>query len=102
MNLVVLVDSDNAFVGVLGKIEAHRRGALHRALSVSVSDSDRLRSMLPGPGLWLLGCTPEAILARSILRFQFGGILYRYNTWSTKKRATPKMTSSCARPLTVR
>ena len=37
--LVVLVDSDDASVGVLGKIEVHQRGVLHRALSVSISDS---------------------------------------------------------------
>ena len=36
--LVVLVNSDDALVGVLGKIEAHQRGALYRALSVSISD----------------------------------------------------------------
>jgi isopentenyl-diphosphate delta-isomerase len=37
--LIVLVDSDIASVGVLGKFEAHQRGTLHRALSVSISDS---------------------------------------------------------------
>lgn len=38
-DFVLLVDSNDTRVGVLGKIEAHRRGVLHRAFSVSVSDS---------------------------------------------------------------
>jgi isopentenyl-diphosphate delta-isomerase len=37
--LVVLVDNADACVGILGKMEAHQRGALHRAISVSLNDS---------------------------------------------------------------
>jgi isopentenyl-diphosphate delta-isomerase len=61
--LVVLVDSDDALVGVLGKIEAHRRGALHRALSVSISDSSgrlllqkRALAKYHSGGLWTNTC----------------------------------------------
>ena len=62
-NLVVLVDSDDALVRVLGKIEAHQRGILHRALSVSISDSNgrlllqkRALAKYHSGGLWTNTC----------------------------------------------
>lgn len=61
--LVVLVDSDDAEVGVLGKMEAHRRGVLHRALSVLVSDGEgrllvhkRAATKYHSGGLWTNTC----------------------------------------------
>ena len=61
--LVVIVDSSDTGVGVLGKIEAHRRGTLHRAFSVLVSDSDgrlllqkRALSKYHSGGLWTNTC----------------------------------------------
>lgn len=61
--LVVLVDSANTHVGVTSKIEAHRRGTLHRAFSVSISDSvgrlllqRRAPSKYHSGGLWTNTC----------------------------------------------
>jgi len=42
---VILVDENDAEVGIMEKIEAHRRGLLHRAISVFIMDSK---------GRWLL------------------------------------------------
>ena len=38
-NLVVLVDEQDNFVGTCEKMEAHRKGYLHRAFSVFVFDT---------------------------------------------------------------
>jgi isopentenyl-diphosphate delta-isomerase len=37
---LVLVDEDNREVGVMNKLEAHKRGLLHRAISVFVFDAE--------------------------------------------------------------
>lgn len=42
---VILVDSDNNVVGIMDKMEAHKKGLLHRAISVFIVDSG---------GRWLL------------------------------------------------
>ena len=59
----MLVDSADTRVGVLGKIEAHRRGRLHRAFSVLVSDSagclllqKRAPTKYHSGGLWTNTC----------------------------------------------
>lgn len=44
-NQVILVDNDNNVLGAMEKMEAHRKGVLHRAISVFVFDSQ---------GRWLL------------------------------------------------
>ena len=44
-NIVLLVDADNNPIGEMEKIEAHRRGIMHRAVSVLVFDPE---------GRWLL------------------------------------------------
>jgi isopentenyl-diphosphate delta-isomerase len=60
---VVLVDSADTQIGVLDKMEAHRRGTLHRAFSVSVSDGKgrlllqkRARGKYHSGGLWTNTC----------------------------------------------
>ena len=60
---VVLVDAEDRVVGTMAKLEAHRRGLLHRAVSVFVRDSsDRLllQQRAPGKyhsgGLWTNTC----------------------------------------------
>lgn len=60
---VVLVDGDDNPIGSIGKIDAHRIGALHRAISVFVFDSsDRLLlqrralSKYHSGGLWSNTC----------------------------------------------
>jgi isopentenyl-diphosphate delta-isomerase len=37
--MVVLVDEDNQVLGYLGKLEAHKTGLLHRAISVIIFNS---------------------------------------------------------------
>ncbi len=61
--LVVLVDSADTCVGVLEKMEAHRRGTLHRAFSVSVNDGEgrlllqkRASGKYHSGGLWTNTC----------------------------------------------
>ncbi len=56
---VVLVDGDDHAVGTMGKIQAHREGQLHRALSVFVFNNEgelllqkRADSKYHSPGLW--------------------------------------------------
>lgn len=60
---VMVVDSADTRVGVPGKMEAHRHGILHRAFSVSISDSaGRLLLQKRAPtkyhsgGLWTNTC----------------------------------------------
>lgn len=60
---VILVDETDAERGLLDKLEAHRRGALHRALSVIVARSDgrlllqkRAAAKYHSGGLWTNTC----------------------------------------------
>lgn len=60
---VILVDETDAETGVLDKLEAHRSGALHRALSVIVARSDgklllqkRAAAKYHSGGLWTNTC----------------------------------------------
>jgi isopentenyl-diphosphate delta-isomerase len=60
---VVLVDVNDSRVGVAPKLEAHRRGLLHRAVSVFLRDpagrillQKRARSKYHSPGLWSNAC----------------------------------------------
>jgi len=62
-DLVVLVDDADTALGVLGKMAAHQTGALHRAFSVSVSDSEgrlllqkRAAGKYHSGGLWTNTC----------------------------------------------
>lgn len=60
---VVLVDTDDRPIGTIGKLEAHQRGLLHRAISVVVRDSSnrlllqqRAPSKYHSGGLWANTC----------------------------------------------
>jgi isopentenyl-diphosphate delta-isomerase len=60
---VVLVDADDRETGVAGKMEAHRKGLLHRAISVFVHDGvgwqllqKRQRGKYHSQGQWTNAC----------------------------------------------
>tara|TARA_B100001250_G_scaffold391975_1_gene393371 strand:+ start:162 stop:686 length:525 start_codon:yes stop_codon:yes gene_type:complete len=60
---VILVDKKDVQLGLMPKMEAHRKGVLHRAFSVFIFNSSRAllmqkRSMLKyhSPGLWTNTC----------------------------------------------
>ncbi|MEX0852258.1 MAG: isopentenyl-diphosphate Delta-isomerase [Bauldia sp.] len=62
-DLVILVNEADNSIGRLDKIEAHRRGSLHRALSVLVADDDgrlllqkRAAGKYHSGGLWTNAC----------------------------------------------
>lgn len=61
--LVVLVDEDDRELGAMGKLEAHRTGALHRAFSVFIFNNagevllqQRARGKYHSAGLWANSC----------------------------------------------
>ena len=63
MEYVVLVDEMDNEIGTMEKMEAHRKGALHRAFSVLVFNSNgqmliqkRATSKYHSPGLWTNAC----------------------------------------------
>jgi isopentenyl-diphosphate delta-isomerase len=83
---VVLVDGDDREVGTAPKLDAHRQGALHRALSVILQDTEsrlllqkrHIRKYHSG-GLWTNSCCshprpgePVAQAARRRLREEMG------------------------------
>ena len=86
MNEVVLVDREDRVTGTLEKLEAHRQGALHRAISVFVFNSKgelllqrRATGKYHSEGLWTNTCcshpfpgeqTPDA--ARRRVREEMG------------------------------
>lgn len=60
---VILVDENDAFLGEMEKIEAHRKGLLHRAFSVFILNSKgelllqkRALHKYHSPGLWTNTC----------------------------------------------
>jgi isopentenyl-diphosphate Delta-isomerase len=62
-NMVVLVDENDQPVGEMEKMEAHKKGLLHRAISVFVFDTkgnmllqQRAKSKYHGAGLWSNTC----------------------------------------------
>lgn len=63
MNQVVLVDEDDQPVGTMDKLEAHRKGLLHRAFSVVIFNSSgemllqkRSQKKYHSAGLWTNAC----------------------------------------------
>ena len=76
---VILVDARDRAVGTMAKLEAHRRGVLHRAVSVFVRDSRGrllLQQRAPGKyhsgGLWTNACCshPQPGESTSDVRFR--------------------------------
>ena len=60
---VILVDKEDVQLGLMPKMEAHRKGVLHRAFSVFIFNSSRLLLMQKrsdqkyhSPGLWTNTC----------------------------------------------
>lgn len=60
---VVLVDSDDNVLGTMGKMQAHREGVLHRAVSVFIFNrkgemllQKRALTKYHSPGLWTNAC----------------------------------------------
>ncbi len=63
MEKVILVDENDNEVGTMEKMEAHRKSALHRAISVFIVNSNgewllqrRAQSKYHSPGLWTNTC----------------------------------------------
>ena len=54
---VILVDADDVAVGTAGKLDAHRRGLKHRAISVLVRNSG---------GLWTNACCSHPLPGESV------------------------------------
>lgn len=63
MEYVILVDEHDAPLGLMEKLKAHEQGALHRAISVFIFNSDselllqrRALTKYHSPGLWTNSC----------------------------------------------
>jgi isopentenyl-diphosphate delta-isomerase len=63
MDLVILVNSEDQETGTIEKLEAHRKGLLHRAFSIFLFNSSgemllqqRAESKYHSPGLWSNAC----------------------------------------------
>jgi isopentenyl-diphosphate Delta-isomerase len=74
---VILVDKKDKEIGTMEKIEAHKKGLLHRAFSIFVFNSDnelllqkRADSKYHSPGLWTNTCcshpTPNSTIEKDI------------------------------------
>lgn len=66
--MVILVDKDDNAIGTMEKMEAHRKGVLHRAFSVLVFNSKgemllqkRAKSKYHSGGLWTNACCSHPI-----------------------------------------
>jgi isopentenyl-diphosphate delta-isomerase len=73
--LVVLVDEEDHDLGAMGKLEAHRSGALHRAFSVFIFNSDgsvllqrRALTKYHSAGLWANACCGHPLPGEDIVR----------------------------------
>ena len=71
---VVLVDENDNFVGTMEKLEVHRKGLLHRAVSVFIVNQKgemllqkRAQSKYHGAGLWSNACCTHPRLNESTL-----------------------------------
>ena len=60
---VILVNTDDEPIGLMGKLEAHQKGVLHRAFSVFITNSQgeimlqqRAHEKYHSPGLWTNTC----------------------------------------------
>ncbi len=63
INLIALVNSDDAITGYADKIEVHQKGLLHRAFSILIFNSEkqmlihrRAGNKYHSPGLWTNAC----------------------------------------------
>lgn len=65
---VILVDTNNNFVGTMPKLEAHKQGALHRAFSICIFNTkgqlllqQRSLAKYHTPGLWTNTCCSHQV-----------------------------------------
>jgi isopentenyl-diphosphate Delta-isomerase len=73
MEMVILVDKEDNVIGTMEKMEAHRKGELHRAFSVLVFNSKgemllqkRAKSKYHSGGLWTNACCSHPVPDESI------------------------------------
>jgi len=73
INQVVLVDQDDAEIGVMEKMEAHEKGVLHRAFSIFLFNDKgemllqrRALSKYHSPGLWTNTCCSHPMFGESL------------------------------------
>jgi isopentenyl-diphosphate delta-isomerase len=73
INQVVLVDQDDAEVGVMEKMEAHEKGLLHRAFSIFLFNENgemllqrRALTKYHSPGLWTNTCCSHPMLGETL------------------------------------
>ena len=73
MEHVILVDSDDNEIGTMEKMEAHRKGVLHRAFSVVLFDQSgrtliqkRAESKYHSSGLWTNTCCSHPLPGESL------------------------------------
>jgi len=73
MEEVILVDQDDNAIGTMEKMEAHKRGLLHRAFSVVIFNSKgefllqkRARSKYHSAGLWTNACCSHPLPEESM------------------------------------
>lgn len=74
MEYVILVDSEDQELGVMEKLEAHKKGFLHRAFSVILFNSSgemliqqRSLSKYHSPGLWTNACCSHPLPEENVL-----------------------------------
>lgn len=96
-NLVILVDREDSEIGTADKLEAHRAGQLHRALSVFIVNANgemllqrRAAQKYHSGGLWSNACcshpcpgeqTADAALRRLREELGFGTELEQFGDW---------------------
>jgi len=73
INEVILVDERDIAIGVMEKMEAHRKGALHRAFSIFLFNGKgemllqrRALSKYHSPGLWTNTCCSHPMQGESV------------------------------------
>jgi isopentenyl-diphosphate delta-isomerase len=73
INQVVLVDEEDAEIGVMEKMEAHEKGVLHRAFSIFLFNDKgemllqrRALSKYHSPGLWTNTCCSHPMFGESL------------------------------------
>src|SRR6478609_9818992 len=73
MEHVILVDQDDNAIGTMEKMEAHRKGLLHRAFSILIFNSKgemllqkRAKSKYHSGGLWTNACCSHPLPAESM------------------------------------
>ena len=95
--LVILVDKNDTQIGLMPKMEAHKKGVLHRAFSVFVLNDDgalmlqqRALHKYHSPGLWTNTCCSHQPLHPTHPTPQDGGSVCVPELDSASTRAQPR------------